>query len=96
MSRRDQILVEHRAAIRSAAGRRRACSIALVGSVARGDDSKDSDFDFLVQFEDGADLFDLSGLRLDLEEILGRPVDVVPRSGVRDSHRSMFDDEIPL
>ena len=96
MSRRDQILVKHRAAIRSAAERRRARSIALVGSVARGEDDKHSDFDFLVHFEEGADLFDLSGLRLDLEDLLGRPVDVVPRSCVRESHRSMFDDEISL
>ena len=38
MSRREEILVKHREAIRSAASRHRARSIALAGSVARGDD----------------------------------------------------------
>ena len=51
-------------------------SLALFGSVARGEAGPDSDFDFLVEFEEGRSLLDLSGLRLDLEDTLGRPVDV--------------------
>lgn len=48
----------------------------VFGSVARGDAGPASDFDFLVEFEKGRSLLDLSGLRLDLQEALGRPVDV--------------------
>ncbi len=95
MSRRDEVL-ERSAAIRSAARRSRARSIALVGSVARGDDTDGSDYDFLVDFEDDADLFDVAGLKVDLEDLLGRPVDVVDSAAVRDSHRAMFEDAIPL
>ena len=96
VSRRDEVVQERRAAIRAAAGRNRARSIALVGSVARGDDTDCSDYDFLVDFEDGADLFDMAGLKVDLEDLLGRPVDVVDSTAVRDSHRAMFEDAIPL
>jgi len=48
----------------------------VFGSVARGEDTSDSDIDFLVEFEKGRTLLDLSGLRLDLSETLEREVDV--------------------
>ena len=95
MSRRDEVL-KRKAAIRAAARRSRARSIALVGSVARGDDTDRSDFDFLVDFEDDADLFDVAGLQVDLEDLLGQPVDIVDSAAVRESHIAMFEDAIPL
>lgn len=53
----------------------------VFGSVARGEATDQSDIDFLVEFEKGRTLLDLSGLRLDLIELLGHDVDVVtPRS----------------
>ena len=48
----------------------------VFGSVARGEADKASDVDFLVEFEKGRSLLDLSGLRLDLCEALERDVDV--------------------
>jgi predicted nucleotidyltransferase len=57
--------------------------IGVFGSVVRGEQSKDSDIDVLVDFEEDADLFDLVGLGLFLEERLGRKVDVVPRKALR-------------
>ena len=93
MSRRDDVLIKHREAIRQAAARRKADSIALVGSVARGDDS---DYDFLAHFAKGASLFDLAGLQLDLQELLGRDVDVISVGGLKGKHRSMLDDAITL
>ena len=90
------MVLKNKGAIRTAARRSRARSIALVGSVARGDDTDNSDYDFLVDFEDGADLFDVAGLKVDLEDLLGQPVDVVDSSAVRESHRAMFEDAIPL
>ena len=94
--RRDAVLGEHREAIRAAAARNRADSIALVGSVARGDDTVDSDYDFLARFKDGASLFDQAGLKLDLEELLGCDVDVISVGGLKDKHRGMLDDAITL
>ena len=96
MTRRDEVLVRHREAILAAAKRSKARSIALVGSVARGNDAEDSDYDFLVDFDKGVTLFDIGGLEADLEDLLGRSVDVVPRSCVRDRYRGMFEDAILL
>ena len=95
MGRRDEVL-QRKAAIRAAARRSRARSIALVGSVARGDDTDRSDFDFLVDFEDEADLFDVAGLQVDLEDLLGHPVDIVDSAAVQDTHTAIFKDAIPL
>jgi uncharacterized protein len=60
----------------------------IFGSVARGDDRPGSDLDLLVEFEPGRTLLDLSGLRLDLEDELGRPVDVVTPNGLHPLLRS--------
>ena len=96
VSRRDDVLVKYGAAIRAAAERNHARAIALVGSVARGEDSPNSDYDFLVDFDKGVTLFDIGGLEADLEDLLGARVDVVPLSCVRESYRGMLDDAIPL
>ncbi len=87
MTRRDRVLVEHREAILAAAAANRATSIALVGSVARGDDGPDSDYDFVATFEPGATLFDIGGLLADLEDLLGGEVDVLDAGGLK-AHRT--------
>jgi len=52
-------------------------NIRVFGSVARGDESEDSDIDILVDLEKGRSLLDLSGLLIDLQKLLDRKVDVV-------------------
>ena len=49
----------------------------VFGSAARGEDTPESDIDFLVEMEPGRSLFDLGGLLLDLENLLGCKVDVM-------------------
>jgi len=49
----------------------------LFGSAARGDDAEASDLDLLVEANDGATYYDLAGLEIELEAILGCEVDVV-------------------
>jgi uncharacterized protein len=66
-----------------ASARYKAKEMGLFGSFARGEQSIDSDIDVLVEFEDGADLFDLTGLALYLEGELHRKVDVVPKRALR-------------
>jgi predicted nucleotidyltransferase len=56
---------------------RGACNVQVFGSVARGEADATSDVDFLVDLEPGRTVLDLSELTLDLEETLGRKVDVV-------------------
>ena len=50
--------------------------------VARREEREDSDIDFLVDFAGGRSLFDQVGLKQDLEDILGRNVDVVSASAL--------------
>ena len=65
------------------ARRHGATNIRVFGSVARGDDDQNSDVDFLVDLERGRSLLDLGGLLMDLQKLLGRPVDVVTEKGLR-------------
>ncbi len=95
-ARRDAVLGEHRQAIRDAAARNKADSIALVGLMARGDDTDDSDCDFLARFVEGASLFDQAGLKLDLEKLLGCDVGVVSVGGLKDKHSGLLADAISL
>lgn len=49
----------------------------LFGSAVRGEERRGSDIDILVEFEEGRSLLDLSGLKIELEELLERKVDVL-------------------
>ncbi|HPO29355.1 MAG: nucleotidyltransferase family protein, partial [Caldisericia bacterium] len=48
----------------------------IFGSVVRGEARKDSDIDILVKIESRMSLLDFAGLKLELEEALGRKVDL--------------------
>ena len=50
---------------------------ALFGSTARGKATKKSDIDLLVEFKGKKSLLDLVGLKLELEKLLKRRVDVL-------------------
>ena len=54
--------------------------IYVFGSVARGENTSQSDVDFLVEMQEGASLFGAAGFSYETEKILGVPVDVVPLS----------------
>lgn len=74
-SRRSEIIETARA--------RGASRVRVFGSVARGDATASSDVDFLVDLDEGRGLFDLGGLLMDLQELLGCEVDVVTEAGMR-------------
>ncbi|MBS1849099.1 MAG: nucleotidyltransferase domain-containing protein [Actinobacteria bacterium] len=82
--------------MRAAVVRHRGTSVALFGSVARGDDDESSDIDFLVDFEDGSSLFDLLHLTEELETLLGLPVDVVSSGGLKDRDDHIRSEALPL
>jgi predicted nucleotidyltransferase len=52
-------------------------NVRLFGSAARGEDRAESDLDLLVDMEDGRSLVDHVALKQDLEDLLGREIDVV-------------------
>ncbi len=49
----------------------------LFGSVVRGEATEESDIDLLVEFKGEKSLLDLAGLKIELEELLGKKVDVL-------------------
>jgi uncharacterized protein len=53
------------------------------GSVARGEADDESDIDLLVDLDAGRSLFDLGALIVELNESIGRHVDVVTERGIR-------------
>ena len=70
-------LRQRREEILRIAAARGAYNVRVFGSVARDEATPESDVDLLIDLEPGRTLFDLGGLVLDLEETLGRKVDVV-------------------
>lgn len=76
-------LRENRAEILRLAARYGAYNVRVFGSVARGEAGPESDVDLLVNMEAGRSLFDLGGLLMDLQDVLGCNVDVVTESGLR-------------
>jgi len=79
---RNTFLIEKRAAILSLADHYGARNVRVFGSAARGDAGPESDLDLLVDLEPGRTLLDHVALWQDLEELLGRPVDVVVEGGI--------------
>lgn len=67
-ARREEIL--------DAAARHGATNVRIYGSVARGEARPVSDIDVLVDMEEGSSLLDLAALHLELEDILGFPVEI--------------------
>ena len=65
--------------------RNRIQSLSLFGSVLRPDFRPDSDVDVLVEFHPGTavGMLALSRMQRELGQLLGRPVDLVPKAGLK-------------
>ena len=65
--------------------RYKVAELSVFGSAARGDAGRDSDIDRLVtfQFDAAVGLIAFNRLRRELEAGLGRPVDLVPKDGLK-------------
>lgn len=77
MSKKLEMLKANRTMIHEIVARNKGLSISIFGSVARGEDTELSDFDFLVEFENGASFFDQFQMQEDLSEFLQSKVDVI-------------------
>lgn len=83
--------------IQEAAVRHGASNIRIFGSVARGEAKADSDVDVLVDLEDGRSLLDLGGLLMDLQDLLGRQVNIVTENSIHWYIRNkILDEAVPL
>ena len=81
-SRRDEI--------KEIVARHHGRSVAIFGSVARGDERPESDIDFLVELAPGTRPFEILSIGAELENALGAKVDV----GTPDSLREWLRDEV--
>ncbi len=77
------LLHEKRAQVLETATKHGAYNVRVFGFVARGDDTPDSDVDFLVDYDPRASTpWFPGGLLIDLEDLLGRKVDVLTERGL--------------
>jgi hypothetical protein len=80
---RDEILALLRSLQDDLTSRYKVRRIGVFGSFARKEARDDSDVDILVDFKEGADLFDLIELSQYLEEKIGRHVDLATSRTLR-------------
>lgn len=85
----DQLIVEKRNDILAAARKHGARKVRVFGSMARGDAGPGSDVDFLVDLEEGRDLFDLGALLMDLQDLLQRKVETVTEEALHHRIRDL-------
>ena len=83
-----QLLQERREEILEITANHGAFNVRVFGSVARGEETENSDVDFLINY----DINKISswfpvGLIHDLEDLLGRKVDVVTETGLKERIR---------
>jgi hypothetical protein len=78
-----ELLKEKRDEILRIASKHGARNVRVFGSVARGEADEGSDLDLLVELEPGRSLMDHAALWLELQEALGRRVDVVSDRGIK-------------
>ena len=69
-------------------------SLSLFGSVARGEATEASDVDLLVRFEGRATFDRYMDLKLFLEDLLGRRVDLVTEKALREEVRPYVEQEL--
>lgn len=72
-------------------------SASLFGSAGRGEAGPESDVDILVRYRRGTTLFDIAGLKLELEQALGRRVDLTSPETLKPWLREqVLSEQVPL
>jgi len=93
----NALLQQKRDEILRIAAQHGARNVRVFGSVARGEAGPESDVDFLVELEPGRSLLDHAALLLDLEQLLGRKVDVATERSLKERIRvRVLREAVPL
>jgi predicted nucleotidyltransferase len=79
----EELLQSKRQDILRLAEKHGAHNVRVFGSVLRGEAGPESDIDLLIDLEAGRSLLEHAALLLELEDLLGRKVDVVTERGLR-------------
>ena len=80
-------LEQHRAEIRRVVHSHRATNARVFGSVVHGEDGDGSDLDLIVDATSQTTLMDVASIQVELESLLGVPVDVVTPNALPSSFR---------
>lgn len=89
----QELVKQKRNEIIHIAARHGASDVRLIGSVARNEETAQSDIDFLVRFETGRSLFDHASLNQELEALLNCKVDAASEAGLRERVRKTVEGE---
>jgi predicted nucleotidyltransferase len=90
-----ELLSERRSEILEIVRRHGGSNLRVYGSVVRGTAGPGSDIDLLIDMEDGSSLLDLATLHLELEDLLGFPVEIATDVKARLRGR-VHDEAVPL
>ena len=91
------LIEEHRREIVEMAEKRGLSNIRVFGSMARGDATDSSDVDLLVTAGPNTSGFDVGGLLMDVQELVGRKVDVVIDRSIHPSvEKGILDEAVEL
>jgi len=83
MNERDEIIATLRAALPDLRQRWPIRSLALFGSMVRGEATSESDVDLLVEFNEPVPLFSFFTLEQELKRLVHRHVDLVSRPSLK-------------
>ena len=93
----EQLLREKRESVLRIAAKHGVSSVRVFGSMARGEGGPESDVDLLVEVDGPTTPWFPGGLVAELEELLGRRVDVVEPDAIRESLRQrVLEEAVPL
>lgn len=93
----SELLQQHRAELLAISQQFVVEKVRVFGSVAKGLDDENSDLDILLDPLSHTTLFDLGGLKMEFEELLGIKVDVLTPRGLPEQFRAqMLQEAKPL
>lgn len=84
----DQLIVRNRARILELARRHHIRRVRLFGSMNRDSAGHESDVDLIADLDEAGTLFDLGAFLLDVQELLGRPVQVLTENAIHPAIRA--------
>lgn len=68
--------------------------LGLFGSYARGEETQQSDVDLMIDFDETKSLFDLADIKIQLQEKLGKKVELSLRGHIKESLKSYINEDL--